>query len=73
MGAWGELAFDNDTANDWASDLQDSGDLSLVDASPGFCQRSSAATIHGQRSIAGCEPMLVELTQNTPTWAAVIR
>ena len=31
MGAWGHLAFDNDTANDWAYDLDDATDLSLVE------------------------------------------
>ncbi len=30
MGAWGVLAFDNDTANDWAYGLDDVADLSLV-------------------------------------------
>ena len=30
MGAWGYRAFDNDTANDWASDLDDHTDLRLV-------------------------------------------
>ena len=32
MGAWGELAFDNDTANDWAYGLEDLDDLSLVES-----------------------------------------
>src|SRR6476469_3755285 len=32
MGAWGELAFDNDTANDWAYGLDDVDDLSLVES-----------------------------------------
>lgn len=32
MGAWGELAFDNDTANDWAYDLDGLSDLSLVES-----------------------------------------
>ena len=30
MGAWGVLAFDNDDANDWASRLETTADLSLV-------------------------------------------
>lgn len=30
MGTWGMGAFDNDTAGDWASALEDFGDLSLV-------------------------------------------
>jgi hypothetical protein len=32
MGAWGELAFDNDTANDWAYGLEESGDLALIES-----------------------------------------
>jgi hypothetical protein len=32
MGAWGMLAFDNDDANDWAYDLEDADDLSLVES-----------------------------------------
>jgi hypothetical protein len=32
MGAWGELAFDNDQANDWAYGLDEVDDLSLVEA-----------------------------------------
>jgi hypothetical protein len=30
MGAWGSDPYDNDTANDWAYDLEDADDLSLV-------------------------------------------
>lgn len=30
MGAWGVLAFDNDAANDWAYDLEETTDLTLV-------------------------------------------
>ncbi len=32
MGAWGELAFDNDTACDWAYELETVDDLSLVES-----------------------------------------
>jgi hypothetical protein len=32
MGAWGERAFDNDTANDWAYGLDDVDDHSLVES-----------------------------------------
>jgi hypothetical protein len=32
MGAWGELAFDNDSANDWAYGLDEVHDLSLVES-----------------------------------------
>ena len=35
MGAWGELAFVNDTACDWAYDLEGVNDLSLVEAALG--------------------------------------
>jgi Domain of unknown function (DUF4259) len=31
VGAWGVLAFDNDTANDWAYGLDEIQDLSLVE------------------------------------------
>ena len=32
MGAWGHGVFDNDTACDWAYSLEESNDLSVVDA-----------------------------------------
>jgi Domain of unknown function (DUF4259) len=32
MGAWGELAFDNDTACDWVFELEGIEDLSLVES-----------------------------------------
>jgi len=32
MGAWGHLAFDNDTANDWAYELDEVSDLSPVES-----------------------------------------
>jgi len=35
MGAWGELAFDNDAANDWAHGLEEVDDLSLVESALG--------------------------------------
>jgi len=31
MGAWGTGVFDNDTACDWAYDLKETGDLSLIE------------------------------------------
>jgi len=31
MGAWGERAFDNDMANDWAYELEEVEDLSAVE------------------------------------------
>ncbi len=35
MGTWGVLAFDNDTADDWAYDLEDVDDLALVKSALG--------------------------------------
>lgn len=32
MGVWGVLALDNDDANDWAYDLAEADDLSLVES-----------------------------------------
>ena len=32
MGAWGTGIFDNDTACDWAYDLKDTSDLSLIES-----------------------------------------
>lgn len=32
MGAWGVLAFDNDTANDWAYGLEECTDLALIES-----------------------------------------
>ena len=32
MGAWGTGIFDNDTACDWAADLAESSDLSVIEA-----------------------------------------
>jgi hypothetical protein len=31
MGTWGTDTFDNDTAGDWAFQLEDEGDLDLID------------------------------------------
>ena len=33
MGAWGTGIFDNDTACDWAYDLKETSDLSLIESS----------------------------------------
>ncbi len=32
MGAWGERAFENDAANDWAYELEETDDLRAVEA-----------------------------------------
>jgi hypothetical protein len=57
MGAWGVLAFDNDSANDWAYGLEDVDDLSLVEsafeeaeATGGFLDSDLAAN-----ALAACE------------------
>lgn len=58
MGAWGERAFDNDTANDWAHDLDGVDDLSLVESAlgeveavgPGYLDQGIAC-----HALAACE------------------
>jgi hypothetical protein len=58
MGAWGERAFDNDTANDWTYELEHSNDLSLVesalrqveDAGDGYLDQDLAC-----HALAACE------------------
>jgi Domain of unknown function (DUF4259) len=52
MGAWGELAFDNDTANDWAYDLADARDLSLVEAA--FTNLEAAGSGYLDQDVACC-------------------
>ncbi len=58
MGAWGELAFDNDAAGDWADGLDEVHDLSLVEAAfdeveevgDGYLEMESACN-----ALAACE------------------
>lgn len=56
MGAWGALAFDNDEANDWAYDLEDAFDLSMVAKAfaeverGGYLESSTAS-----EALAACE------------------
>jgi hypothetical protein len=40
MGAWGHLAFENDDACDWACDLEDVADLSLVEEALGAVEEA---------------------------------
>jgi hypothetical protein len=56
MGAWGVLAFDNDEACDWASDLDDVDDLSLVDSA--FTEVEGDEDMHAHdacNALAACE------------------
>jgi Domain of unknown function (DUF4259) len=42
MGAWGEGAFDNDAAWDWACELEEADDLSLVESTLADFEASAA-------------------------------
>jgi hypothetical protein len=50
MGAWGELAFDNDDANDWAYGLEDTDDLSLVESA--FAELEAAGSQYLEQGLA---------------------
>lgn len=52
MGAWGPRAFDNDTANDWADDLTDATDLSLVESA--FDELEEVADQYLDQDVACC-------------------
>jgi len=82
MGAWGVLAFDNDDANDWAYDLAETEDLSLVESA--FETVETAADYleapDASNALAACE-VLARLngkpgyknsyTQKVDEWAAI--
>ncbi len=57
MGAWGVLAFENDDANDWAYELEDSEDLSLIESA--FAEVESATDYleapEASCALAACE------------------
>ena len=58
MGAWGTLAFDNDTASDWAVDLVSTDDLSAVEAA--FEELAAVGdeyleVDYSSRALAACE------------------
>jgi hypothetical protein len=58
MGAWGERAFDNDTACDWTIDFARSGDLALVEAAFDDLERVDPADLVSRvatRALAACE------------------
>lgn len=58
MGAWGVLAFDNDAANDWAYDLEETNDLSLVESALHEVTSSGSEYLDsdlGSNALAACE------------------
>jgi hypothetical protein len=58
MGAWGVLAFDNDEACDWASELDGVNDLSLVEAAFRVVEEASGKEFHAHdatNALAACE------------------
>lgn len=58
MGAWGVLAFDNDTANDWACDLEGTADLTLIEAAFASLEAVGAGYLDadvGSAALAACE------------------
>ena len=57
MGAWGVLAFDNDQACDWASELDGVDDLSLVESAFASAESSGEYLVarDGCNALAACE------------------
>ncbi len=58
MGAWGVLAFDNDEANDWAYELEETGDLSAVQSALAAVDAAGADYLDGDtasEALAACE------------------
>jgi hypothetical protein len=58
VGAWGELAFDNDTANDWAYGLEEVDDLSLVESTFAELEAVGLRYLDGDsacNALAACE------------------
>jgi hypothetical protein len=56
LGAWGALAFDTDEANDWAYDLEDATDLSIV--AKAFAEVERGGYLEsgtGSEALAACE------------------
>jgi hypothetical protein len=55
---WGELAFDNDEANDWAYGLEEVEDLSLVEAALADVEELGDEYVDrevGRNALAACE------------------
>jgi hypothetical protein len=55
MGAWGVLAFDNDDANDWACDLAEADDLSLVESAFDTVASDYLEAPDASNALAACE------------------
>jgi hypothetical protein len=58
MGAWGELAFDNDTAGDWSYELESVSDLSLIERAFAALEAVGAAYLDSDvacEALAACE------------------
>lgn len=67
MGAWGELAFDNDTACDWAYGLEGLDDLSLVESTFGELEQVGDDYLDSDiacNALAACE-LIARLKGNT--------
>lgn len=82
MGAWGVLAFDNDSACDWAYDLENARDLKLVEAALDKVMKSGSNYLDSEdacSALAACE-VLARLggrpgyknpyTETVDTWVA---
>jgi hypothetical protein len=85
VGAWGELAFDNDDANDWAYGLDEVDDLSLVESAFAELERAGSGFLEqgvACNALAACE-VLARLrgrpgyanayTQKVDKWVAAHR
>src|SRR5262245_53647575 len=58
MGAWGTGSFDNDTACDWAYDLKDTSDLSLIESALDKVLKVGAEELDGsetEKALAAAE------------------
>jgi len=58
MGAWGELAFDNDTSNDWAYGLEEVNNLTLVESALAELEAIGAEYLDSNvacNALAACE------------------
>lgn len=57
MGAWGALAYDNDDANDWAYDLENVDDLSVVEEAFDAVEENDdyVESPEGSNALAACE------------------
>jgi hypothetical protein len=82
VGVWGELVFDNDTANEWAYQLDGVRDLSLVEAALAEVENVGDAYLDAElacSALAACEVLARLLgnfgyrssyTANVDAWVA---